>query len=320
MPRAASVIVSTRNRAQLLRGCLESLLADRPARDWELILVDNGSTDDTASVVERCRARAEDVPLRYVVEERLGLSHARNRGVAEAEGDYLLFTDDDVLVQPGWVDALCDGFEDDGVAAVAGRVAPKWPGSPPRWISGRHAGLLALTDFGDAPRELAGDEHPVGASMALRAALVRPMAAPFDPRLGHSGATYFAHEELELFRQLRGGGGRFAYRPDAVVLHRIPEERITWDAMRRAALQNGFGLRRAERLRGAPPVPLRLSVPSLVRTYAAALRCSRQNGGRDDVDPQAAADELRRYWELGRWVEVLLGRSRAGSWLVQRLG
>src|SRR5438477_8864136 len=113
----ASVIVSTRNRAELLRGCLESLLAERPAIGWEVIVVDNASTDETAATVERCHELADGIRLEYLVEERLGLSHARNRGVAEARGEYLLFTDDDVLVQSGWVNALCAGFSAGDVVA-----------------------------------------------------------------------------------------------------------------------------------------------------------------------------------------------------------
>ena len=315
----ASVIVSTRNRAQLLRGCLESLLAERPAIAWEVIVVDNASTDETAATVERCRELAGGVRFEYLVEERLGLSHARNRGVADARGEYLLFTDDDVLVQPGWVDALCAGFAQDDVAAVAGCVRPQWPSPPPRWLAGRHAGVLALTDFGDDARDLTEDEVPVGANMAIRASALGGSAQPFDPRLGHQGSTYFAYEEFELFGELRAGGGRFAYRPDAVVRHRILPERMTWEGMRRASIHNGFGSRRAERLGGAAPIALRISLPSLVRTYLSASRHRRQNGGRDEVEPQAAWEELRRYWDLGRWIEVLFGRSRLGGWLIGRL-
>jgi glycosyltransferase involved in cell wall biosynthesis len=317
-PATASVIVCTRNRADLLEGCLSSLLAEWPSVEWEVVVVDNASTDETASVVARCREQAAGTRLEYLVEERLGLSHARNRGVATAKGDYLLFTDDDVLVQPGWVDALCAGFSRPEVTAVAGRVLPKWPTPPPRWLAGRHTGLLALTDFGDDARDLTEDEVPVGANMAIRASALSGSGDPFDPRLGHQGNTYFAYEEHELFLRLRHAG-RLAYRPDAAVLHQIMPERMTWTGMRRAAVQNGFGSRRAERLRGVPPVGLRMSVPALMRTYATALRQSRRNGGRDEVDSEAAFEELRSYWSLGRWIEVVFGGSRLGGWLVLRV-
>ena len=311
MSARASVIVSTRNRAELLDGSLRSLLADRPATDWELVLVDNGSTDGTRALAERLG----DDRVRYVREERLGLSNARNAGVAHANGELLLFTDDDVLVEPGWVDAMCAGFESDDVVAVAGRVVPEWPHPPPAWLAHPHAAVLALTDFGDEPRDLTGEEHPVGASMAVRASLLGPV--PFDTRLGHTGATFFAYEEFDMFLELRARG-RFVYRPDAVVRHRVLPERMTWKGMRRATLQNGFGSRRAERFRGAPRVPLHRGLPHLLRTAASTVRAARRNGGRDDVAPDVAAEEMRRWWALGRWIAEVLGE-RAGSRVVRRL-
>jgi glycosyltransferase involved in cell wall biosynthesis len=311
------VIVCTRNRAALLDGCLASLLAERPSTEWEVLIVDNASTDDTAQVVARCAERAPHARVEYLLEDALGLSHARNRGVAAARGEYLLFTDDDVLVEPGWVDRLCSAFAEHDVAAVAGRVVPEWPASPPRWLSGRHAGVLALTDFGDEARDLTESEVPVGANMAVRASLLGGFATPFDTRLGHSGSTYFAYEELELLRGLRAAG-RLVYRPDAVVRHRILPERMTWTGMRHATIDNGYGSRRAERLRGAPRVGLRASLPALARAYRAARRHTRRNGNRDDVDPDAALQELKSYWDLGRWIEDVFGDSRAGRWLLRR--
>lgn len=314
----ASVIVCTRNRAKLLEGCLTRVLSDRPSVPIEVIVIDNGSTDDTRSVVESCRERATAARLEYQVEERLGHSHARNRGIAAAGGDYLIFTDDDVLVEPGWVDALCAGFSDPDVVAVGGRVLPKWPSPPPSWMSPRNASVLALTDYGDGPRDLVDSEFPIGPSMAIRAAAVGASSEPFDARLGHRGDGYFGYDEYELFNRLRSRG-RLVYRPGAVVLHRILPERMTWEGMRRASLHNGFGSMRADRLGGKPGAGRRVAVPAAVRAYASALRQRRRNGGRDDVDPEAAFEEFRRYWMLGRWIEILFGDSRVSSWLLARL-
>jgi glycosyltransferase involved in cell wall biosynthesis len=314
----ASVIVCTRNRADELEGALESLLADRPATDWELIVVDNASTDATASVVAGARERADGVRVESLVEVNLGLSHARNRGIAAARGELLLFTDDDVIVEAGWVDAMCAGFAEPDVVGVAGWVAPQWPVPPPRWLSGRQTGLLALTDFGDGPRDLRDDEVPVGASMATRATAVAGTNEPFDPRLGNRGGGRFAYEEHDLFTRVRRAG-RLVYRPDARVLHRIAAERMTWQDMRRASLHNGYGSRLAERLRGEPAPSRRESAVELVKLYAAAKRATRRNGGREDVDPDAAFEEVRRYWELGRRIEVVFAESEAGLRLLGRV-
>ena len=316
-PVAVSVLVCTRNRAATLAGCLDSLVGERPRASWELIVVDNGSTDSTADVIERCRSTASGVHVEHLVEERLGLSHSRNRAVAAARGELLLFTDDDVFVEPGWIDAMCSGFADPDVVAVAGRVVPEWPHPPPRWLLGRHAGLLALTDLGDAQRDLGDDEVPMGANMGIRAAALHSAAAPFDVRLGHRGSTFYAFEEHELFIALRSRG-RFAYRPDSVVRHRVLPERMTWEGMRRACVHNGFGSRIAERLRGGPRVPLHTGVPALLRSYAAQRREARANGRRDDVAPERAWEEFRHLWDLGRLIEVVFGNSRLARWLVDR--
>jgi glycosyltransferase involved in cell wall biosynthesis len=314
----ASIIVCTHNRAELLEPSLLSILGDQASVRWELIVVDNASTDQTEAVVARCRDRAADLRFEYLVEKQLGLSHARNRGIDAAEGEYLLFTDDDVLVQRGWIDALCAGFSGADVVGVAGRILPNWPSPPPRWLAGRHSGLLALTDFGDDPRDLMEGEVPVGANMAIRASALGGVRTPFDPRLGNQGSDQFAYEEFDLFLQLRKRG-RLTYRPDSVVLHQIAPERMTWQSMRRASLHNGYGSRRAERFRGGPPIARRTGVRPLVRAFAAARRQTRSNRGSDELDPEIAFEELRQYWELGRWIEVVLGDSRLARGLVGHL-
>jgi glycosyltransferase involved in cell wall biosynthesis len=277
-------------------------------------VVDNGSTDRTEAVVDAFRLAAGDrVPIDFIVEERLGHSHARNRGIDAASGEYAIFTDDDVLVEPGFVDALVNGFDMPDVVAVGGKVVAEWPSPPPRWMSLRNASLLALTDFGEEPRDLVAGEFPVGASMAIRAAALEGTA--FDTRLGHRGDAYFGFDEYDLFASLRPRG-RLVYRPAAVVRHRILPERMTWVGMRRAALHNGYGSMRAERLQGAPHVPLSRAVPAALRAYAGALRARRRNGGRDDVDPDAAFDEFHRWWVVGRWVEVLFGDGRSAERLL----
>jgi glycosyltransferase involved in cell wall biosynthesis len=312
-----SVIVCTRNRADLLEVTLRSLLADRPATDWELIVVDNASTDRTRAVVDACRAGAPDgLRVEHLVEDRLGHSHARNRGIAAARGEVVFLADDDVRVEPGFVDALVAAFDEPDVLAAGGKVVPEWPSPPPRWMSLRNASLLALTDYGDEPRDLVGDEFPIGASMAIRASELAGEA--FDTRLGHRGGAYFGFDEYDLFQRLRERG-RLVYCPDAVVHHRMLPERMTFAGMRRAALHNGYGSMRAERLRGAPGVPRRKAVPAALRAYAGALRAQRRNGGRGDADPAAAFDEFHRWWVTGRWVEVLFGDSRRAERLLERL-
>ena len=114
MTPAVSVVVPTYNRGDRIRECLDALRAQRTERPYEILVVDDGSTDDTASVVQRCP------PVRLIRQENAGPAKARNRGVAEARGDVVLFTDDDCVPEPDWIERMTTPFEDPRVAGVKG--------------------------------------------------------------------------------------------------------------------------------------------------------------------------------------------------------
>lgn len=162
---AASVIVCTRNRAPLLRRCLQSLAADPTVRRFEVIVVDNGSTDETAQVVRE--ASAGHLEIHYLFEEVAGLSVARNTAMGAARGEVLIFTDDDVTVVPGWAGALAAAFVDPAVGAAGGRIVPEWIIAPPEWMLGALAAPATLADYGSEPHDFdQGGPHmiavPVG--------------------------------------------------------------------------------------------------------------------------------------------------------------
>lgn len=310
-PRA-SILVCTRDRAELLRDCLETIIADRSAVSREILVVDNGSTDRTAD----CVRSFPDV--RYVYEPRVGIAHARNTAVREARGELLLFADDDVLVGDGWADALVRGFDDPGVAAVAGRILPKWPFEPPAWLNGPHATMLTAIDNGAEPRILGPEVEPPSMNLALRADLVRRFDPPFDVRLGHAGERRIGHEETHLIGRLRALG-MIAYRPDAVVLHRIDPRRIDLEWLRRSFFELGVGLGRRLHIEGSPfPSPPRRAVRA-VRLLRAAGRQRRTNDRRPRTGPETW-DELYTYMWAGLHVEMLLGRfPRLSDWTVRAL-
>src|SRR5687767_2492787 len=150
-PVAASVLICTYNRASLLRETLESLAGVRSVRSWEVVIVDNNSTDDTRTVVEEM-AVTFPAPLLYVFEPRQGKSHALNTGLDVCRGQVIVFTDDDVHVAPDWVDAACEALEGErGPAYAGGPVRPLWGAVPPRWLDqtrGDLWGTLAILDYG----------------------------------------------------------------------------------------------------------------------------------------------------------------------------
>jgi glycosyltransferase involved in cell wall biosynthesis len=166
-----SVVLSTYNRGPLLESALRSVLAQQQpgAPAFELLVVDNNSTDETRAIVDRIAA--EDSRVRYVFEARQGLSFARNAGIAQARGAFIAFTDDDVRADAGWLAAIARAFDEHPAAdVVGGRVLPMWPSPPPAWLTRDHWAPLALVDHGERPIAITSAHSigVVGANMAFR--------------------------------------------------------------------------------------------------------------------------------------------------------
>ena len=144
-------MLCTYNRAALLSGAAQSLLAQGASTpEFELLIVDNNSTDRTRELVEELTSG--DARVRYVFEPQQGLSHARNAGIREARGPFVAFFDDDLLAPPDWVSAILRAFREfPEVDIVGGRLLPRWPVEPPRWLTADHWAPLALADHGDCP-------------------------------------------------------------------------------------------------------------------------------------------------------------------------
>jgi glycosyltransferase involved in cell wall biosynthesis len=227
------VLICTRNRAARLKEVLTSATRLRvpPGLRWELVVVDNGSSDATTDVA---LGFSSQLPLRLVREETPGLSHARNRGVSEARGRYICWTDDDVLIDPDWLAAYAAAFErHPGAVVFGGRIIPVLESPSPRWFA-RLANewplttLLAKRDFGDEPiaLDLAGDIVPWGANYAVRAAEQRKVR--YHPELGVSPRQRRLGEEAEVIFQLMNAGGSGWWVPQAEVRHITPAQRQTW--------------------------------------------------------------------------------------------
>lgn len=205
-----SVVVCTHNRAARLDRCLRHMseAAVLSASGSELIVVDNGSDDDTRRVVAR---RADSLPLTYVFEDRRGLSHARNRGIAEARGPIIAFTDDDCLVAPDWASTIVTEFADrPGLSVLGGRVE--------------------LADAGDYPVSLRTHAEPAhigsveqimskmsGCNMAFRRDVFEQIGC-FDPAFG-KGRRIGSAEDIDLLYRALKRGSRILYLPHVLVRH-----------------------------------------------------------------------------------------------------
>lgn len=222
----ASVIVCTYNRAHLLDDLLAALEAELAGADAEIVVVDNASTDGTEAVV---RAAAVTVPLQYVLEPRLGLSHARNRGVVESTGEIVVFIDDDALPAPGWLAAHLRPYADDPrLGTVGGPIQLRYAEGvrEPWWLSPLFHGTLGAYDMGPVVRPYDdGTATPPGGNMSLRRAALDE-AGLFDTELGRSGDSYLAGEEFVLVHRLYSAGWSGRYIPEALAFHLVPAERL----------------------------------------------------------------------------------------------
>ena len=223
-----TVILCTYNRAGSLSKALESVaFSELPnSVEWEVLVVDNNSRDQTHEVVEEfcCRYPGR---FRYLFEPQQGKSHALNAGIREARGDILAFMDDDVTVEPTWLQNLTRPLHDSEWAGSGGRILLEGTLSPPRWLAldGPYSlgGVLVLFDRGDKPGEL--DWAPYGTNMAFRKVMFEKYGG-FRSDLGPSPGSEIRGEDTEFGRRLMFAGERLRYEPQAIVYHSVPESRL----------------------------------------------------------------------------------------------
>lgn len=207
-------------------AAIDSVLAqDFP--EFELILVDNRSTDRTKAIAEE---RLGDPRLKYVYESQLGLSAARNRGLKEAKGNVLAYLDDDAEASPGWLQAIYEAYKSNEKLGIAGgRTHLIWPSgmSRPHWLSRDASGVLGLYDFGDEPLSITSPNRgPIGANYSIRREVLEAIGG-FNVNLGRVGKNLVSNEELVMTEKALKLGWLVMYLPDAVAGHNVIPERVT---------------------------------------------------------------------------------------------
>jgi glycosyltransferase involved in cell wall biosynthesis len=235
IPAAApfvTVAVCTRDRPEQLGAFLRSAcsLVVPPELLWELLIVDNGSDDASAAVVE---AFASSLPLRRVREPAVGVSRARNRVVREARGDYICWADDDTILDRGWLAAYLAAFRRHPEAAVfGGRILVRLEEPTPRWVrKGLQCRQLECVfgqrDFDDGgPIAADRSQAPWGGNFAVRSRDQRQYE--YDPALGYSREHNRTGEETDVIYRMLAVGNEGWWVPQSVVHHVIPRRRQTW--------------------------------------------------------------------------------------------
>ncbi|MDR1680777.1 MAG: glycosyltransferase [Prevotellaceae bacterium] len=256
-----SVVICTYNRSDCILDALHSLVRQTlPRNRFEVLLINNNSADATESL---CKNFAQQTPAfnyRYIVETRQGLSHARNRGIAEAAGDVIVFMDDDAVAEPDYLEKMVAFFEQTpGAAACGGRIYPRFESRRPRWMSHFLLSLTSSIDLGNKVCVFRRRQFPVGANMAVRRDIFNQYGK-FNPDLGRKGNSLDGAEEKDFFYRLMAAREKIYYVPGAIVHHYVPDRRLTFDFFRRQAL----GIGKSERIR-AKSVSAAEYVKSIIR-------------------------------------------------------
>ncbi|HVD62034.1 MAG TPA: glycosyltransferase [Gemmatimonadaceae bacterium] len=237
-PPFVSIIIPTYNRASRLRPTVESLAAQNyPSERFEIILVDNSSTDETQREIAKL---AEEFPrIRQLLEQRRGAHWGRNAGATVSLGEILYFTDDDMIAEPEMLAKLVEPFErGDNVGVATGKVLPRWETEPPVWVL-EHCknALLSLNDLGEGV--IISDDDPGVYSChqaVLRDAFFR--AGGFNPDT--NAGEFVGDNETGLNIKLKKLGYRFAYVGEAVTHHLIPESRMTQEYVNSRFADQGY--------------------------------------------------------------------------------
>lgn len=255
-----TVAFCTYNRADILRDLVQALRAQASPIPFEILVVNNNSTDNTMAVLEEL-AHEEGAPLRVVTESEQGIVPARNRAVEETLcSDFLIFLDDDELPEPGFVAAAVDALTREGSDCVGGRIRVQLePGQRPKWLGDELLRYLGEADHGDEPLWVHDRSTPVWSGNAgYRTALFRD-GLRFDRRYNREGKGIGGGEDTVMFETLLDRVARIRHRPDMVVRHFVEDWRLRRGYFLRLAYLLGrrWGLWADERFErevwGVPP-------------------------------------------------------------------
>lgn len=224
----ASIIIPTAgNRIDYLNDTLTNAQdLDFQHQEYEIILVDNSKQASLVGIVKKIN-HSEKHPVVYVREENPGLHNARHAGAKAAQGDILIYIDDDVILPEQWLSAISEPFRDPEIGCLGGKVIPKWEAEVPFWLSQFPIAYLSLLDYGEKQKSL---KRPAiwGCNMAVRKTTF------FN--VGGSNVDFFADQRLIWFsgdgecgleEKILKAGQKIIYEPRAFIYHRIPASRLT---------------------------------------------------------------------------------------------
>lgn len=228
-----SVIIATYNRSQSLKRTLESFkdLLIPEGITWEIIIIDNNSTDNTKKTVEEFMTKTS-LNIIYIHENKQGKPFALNRGLMIAKGKIFAFTDDDVIVDRNWLYNIIKAFDTTNATCLGGKVLPSWAKGPPAWLTPELYGCIALLDMGDEYKKIT---EPVfgGVNMAIKADFFKKSNFTFNTKFLKRG------EDTDLLEKLLENNEPVYYCPDMLIYHCIPNERMKKSYFRKWKFDQG---------------------------------------------------------------------------------
>ena len=240
-----SVILCTYNRDKYIYNVLKSVAEnDYPHDQYEIVLVNNNSTDGTENECRRFQTDYPDIRFRYFLETNQGLSYARNCGIRNAQGDLLVYVDDDATVNPEYLRTSSDFFTHHPEAVAAGGpILPVYETEEPEWMTHYTRQLITGKLFlGNNQREFPRGAFPGGGNACYRKSVFDTVGL-FNVELGRKGNSLIGAEEKDLFDKMTTHGMHFYYLPNAILYHIIPPHKLTQDYFDRLTYSIGVSER-----------------------------------------------------------------------------
>lgn len=245
-PYKISAAICSYNRARFIVDAVDSIFnQDYDKSLFEVVVVDNNSTDDTLARLKQYKEQHPDYNFRFLTEPNQGVAYTRTRCAIEAKGEIVAYLDDDSKAQPGWLKQIADFFDSHpDTYSIGGKITPYFLTGIPNWYSKYFFGLVGRFDQGEHIKQLTGQRYPCGANMAFRKKVFEEIGY-FNTALGRSGKGLLATEEKDIYMRILHYGKKVFYLPGVEVLHAVESNKFNKDYVRRHSMGIGGG----ERLR-----------------------------------------------------------------------